>query len=137
MTRQEAWQILTTEPERRCEKSGQLTIFFQPDEPPDPDDFSSLKSFLDAWAEWESQYPALAEAVEAIYSIREYSIRLLNLDSLNTQFVELGRVSKSEAIAQFREYCSQTKLEGFSVDLVLQSHECRVQVFDGFYTVKN
>jgi hypothetical protein len=43
---------------RHCEPNGQMTIFFDIDEPPDPDDYPTLDEYEAAWQEWESRQVA-------------------------------------------------------------------------------
>ena len=38
---------------RKCEPNGQMTIWFDCDEPPDPDDCQSLEEYEAAWQEWK------------------------------------------------------------------------------------
>jgi hypothetical protein len=41
---------------RKIESSGQVSIFWDDsEEPPDPDDFASIKQFEEAWEQWELQ----------------------------------------------------------------------------------
>lgn len=41
---------------RKCDEEGNLTIFWDDEqEPPEPDDFDSLKEFEEAWQQWESK----------------------------------------------------------------------------------
>ena len=39
---------------RRCDSSGQLTIWFDCNEPPDPDDYPNLDKYEAAWQQWET-----------------------------------------------------------------------------------
>lgn len=132
----EAWRLLTTDPGRILEPNGQLTIFFQSDEPPEPDEHESLEDYLQAWKAWERQYPALAKAVEAVSSSQKFMIRLLDKTTLSTEFIQLGWCSKAEAIAKFKDYCHRSDLEGLLVDLVQDAGACCVQVHEGLLPVR-
>lgn len=43
---------------RRCESNGQMTIWFDCDEPPDPDDYQSKEKYEAAWQQWEMRQVA-------------------------------------------------------------------------------
>lgn len=45
---------------RRCETNGQMTIFFDIDEPPDPDDYQILDEYEKAWQQWEIRQETIA-----------------------------------------------------------------------------
>jgi hypothetical protein len=42
----------------------QITIFWVDEEPPDPDDYLDITSWLTAWESWENQYPSLAAEIQ-------------------------------------------------------------------------
>ena len=54
------WDEIVLEPNPAPESTGQLTLFYDSSqEPPDPDDFSSIHEYDRAWEEWQNKYPGL------------------------------------------------------------------------------
>ena len=55
--------ILFTDPPRQIEPDGQLLIFWVDEEPPDPDDFKSLREYENQYKIWAETYPELNQAL--------------------------------------------------------------------------
>lgn len=48
--------------EPECETTGQLCFpFYDPQEPPEPDEYPNFAAFEQAWHTWALQYPDLAQ----------------------------------------------------------------------------
>lgn len=43
----------------QVESTGQLTIWWDSPEPPDPDDYKNLKAYEKAWQQWIIQNPGV------------------------------------------------------------------------------
>ncbi len=57
--------ILFQDPPRQEEENGQLTLWWNSGEPPDPDDFGGdTPDYREAWKQWEKAYPELAIAIK-------------------------------------------------------------------------
>jgi DNA adenine methylase len=62
----DAWDdALFGHTDRQQEPDGQLAIFYEPLDPPDPDDYPNSQSYESAWAEWEVGHPDLAQAIDS------------------------------------------------------------------------
>lgn len=57
-------ELLEIDPPRLTEETGQLQLWWNSDEPPDPDDFGGdTPEYQEAWQQWEVEHPELAEAI--------------------------------------------------------------------------
>lgn len=57
--------ILWTDSPRQMEPNGQFLIFWQDEEPPDPDDFKTLREYEKQYKAWAEVYPELNQAIES------------------------------------------------------------------------